>query len=187
MGKLASNYLFTVLYQFLLMLTPFITTPYVSRILKAEGIGIDAYVLSIVQLFIVFLVLSLPMYGSRQIAVQKDQKSISKEFWSIFTFQILNSILTLVVFLLFTNLINEHKLLYYIHLTTLFAYCIDISWYFVGKEEMKKIAIRNIVVKILGIVLTFTLIKDYNDLPLYVAINGGTLLVGSTNYVDSFI
>ena len=80
MGKLASNYLFTVLYQFLLMLTPFITTPYVSRILKAEGIGIDAYVLSIVQLFIVFLVLSLPMYGSRQIAVQKDKKVFLKNF-----------------------------------------------------------------------------------------------------------
>ncbi|WP_428909674.1 oligosaccharide flippase family protein [Niallia sp. Krafla_26] len=178
MGKLATNYIFTVLYQLLLMLTPFITTPYVSRILKAEGIGIDAYVLSIVQLFVVFIVLSLPMYGSRQIAVQKDRHDTSKEFWSIFIFQIINSLLTLFVFLIFISFIHEHKLLYYIHLTTLFAYCIDISWYFVGKEEMKKIAIRNMIVKVSGIILIFTLIKDYNDLPLYVAINGGTLLIG---------
>ena len=178
MSKLITNYVFTVLYQVLLMLTPFITTPYVSRVLKAEGVGIDAYVVSIVQLFIVFIVLSLPMYGSRQIAIQKDQKGLSKEFWSIFIFQIVVSIINLIVFLLFINIVSEYKQLYYIHLLTLLAYSLDISWYFIGKEEMKKIAIRNMLVKISGIILIFTLIKDVDDLPLYVAINGGTLLIG---------
>lgn len=178
MSKLVSNYLFTVMYQMLLMLTPFITTPYVARVLKAEGIGIDAYVLSIVQLFIVFIVLSLPMYGSRQIAIQKDKKETSKEFWSIFTFQIVMSVLNFIAYFVFVGLATEFKQLYYIHLLTLIAYSVDISWYFIGKEQMKKIAIRNMLVKISGIILIFTLIKDQNDLPLYVAINGGTLLIG---------
>ncbi|MCM3602677.1 oligosaccharide flippase family protein [Robertmurraya korlensis] len=178
MSKLITNYVFTVLYQVLLMLTPFITTPYVSRVLRAEGVGIDAYVVSIVQLFIVFIVLSLPMYGSRQIAVQKDQKGLSKEFWSIFSFQIVIAIINVVVFLFFIGTVSEYKQLYYIHLLTLAAYSIDISWYFIGKEEMKKIAIRNMLVKVSGIILIFMVIKDMNDLPLYVAINGGTLLIG---------
>lgn len=178
MSKLITNYVFTVLYQVLLMLTPFITTPYISRVLKAEGVGIDAYVVSIVQLFIVFIVLSLPMYGSRQIAIQKDHKGLSKEFWSIFIFQIVVSIINLIVFLLFINIVSEYKHLYYIHFLTLLAYSLDISWYFIGKEEMKKIAIRNMIVKISGIILIFILIKDMDDLPLYVAINGGTLLIG---------
>ncbi|SHP77679.1 Putative O-antigen transporter [Mycobacteroides abscessus subsp. abscessus] len=178
MSKLITNYVFTVLYQVLLMLTPFITTPYVARVLRAEGVGIDAYVLSIVQLFIVFIILSLPMYGSRQIAIQKDQKELSKEFWSIFIFQFFVAIINIVVFLFFIEAVFQHKNLYYIHLLTLAAYSIDISWYFIGKEEMKKIAIRNMLVKISGIILIFTLVKEMDDLPLYVAINGGTLLIG---------
>jgi O-antigen/teichoic acid export membrane protein len=178
MSKLITNYVFTVLYQVLLMLTPFITTPYVSRVLKAEGVGIDAYVLSIVQLFIVFIVLSLPMYGSRQIAVQKNQQDTSREFWSIFTFQVVVSVINLVIYFVFISAVSDYKQLYYIHLLTLFAYSMDISWYFIGKEEMKKIAIRNMLVKVAGIVLIFSLVKESTDLPLYVAINGGTLLIG---------
>src|SRR5437763_5751724 len=99
------------------MLTPFITTPYIARILKAEGVGTDAYVLSVVQIFIVFIVLSLPMYGSRQIAIKKNQEEASVEFWSIFTFQLIVSILNLIVYLIFIQTVSSHKELYYIHIS----------------------------------------------------------------------
>lgn len=178
MSKLVSNYLFTVMYQVLLMLTPVVTTPYVSRVLKAEGIGIEAYVASIVQLFIIFIILSLPMYGSRQIAVQKDQLARSKEFWSIFSLQFIGAILNLAIFIIFIMGYAGYKELFFINVLTLLAYSIDISWYFIGKEEMKKIAIRNMVIKLAGIILIFSLVKDVNDLPIYIAINGGTLLIG---------
>lgn len=178
MSKLVSNYLFTVLYQLLLMLTPVITTPYLSRILRTEGIGIEAYVTSIVQLFIVFIVLSLPMYGSRQIAVKKGQEELSKEFWSIYSIQLVVSFLNLVVFFIFISSVADHQQLFYYSALTLVAYSLDISWYFIGKEEIKKIALRNMIIKISGIILIFSLVKDSHDLPLYVAINGGTLLLG---------
>lgn len=178
MNKLISNYLFTVMYQLLLMLTPFITTPYVSRILKAEGIGIDAYVLSIVQLFIVFIVLGIPLYGSRQIAVKKSKEDTSIEFWSIFIFQGIVSLLNIIVYCIFILTFNEYKILFYIHFLTLLAYSFDISWYFIGKEQLKKIALRNMIVKIIGIILIFTLVKEYDDLWVYVLINCGTLFIG---------
>lgn len=178
MGKLISNYLYTVLYQLLLMLTPVITTPYVSRVLKAEGVGIDAYVLSIVQLFIVFIVLGIPLYGSKQIAVIKDINKTSREFWSIFLFQFFISILNIIVYSIFTLTMGDYKLLFYIHLLTLLAYSLDISWYFIGKEEIKKISIRNMIVKVVGIILIFSFVNDSNDLPMYVLINGGTLFLG---------
>ncbi|MDQ0231427.1 flippase [Metabacillus malikii] len=178
MKKLISNYLYTVLYQLLLMLTPFITTPYVARVLKAEGVGIDAYVLSIVQLFIVFIVLGIPLYGSRQIAVKNNKEETSKEFWSIFSFQAIISLLNIVVFLLFILLLDNYTNLFYIHFLTLLAYSFDISWFFIGKEQIKKISIRNMIVKVLGIILIFSFVKDADDLPLYVLINGGTLFFG---------
>lgn len=178
MNKLVSNYLFTVVYQLLLMITPFITTPYISRVLQAEGVGIDAYVMSVVQLFLVFSILSIPIYGSRQIAIKLNSKDETNEFWSIFLIQITISILTCIIYLIFVSSITEYKLLYYIQLFSLFAASIDISWYFFGKEQIKGITIRNILVRIVSIILIFTFVKNSNDVGVYILINSLTLFVG---------
>ena len=45
--SIAKNYLYNVSYQILVMILPIITTPYVSRVLGAENIGIYSYTLSI--------------------------------------------------------------------------------------------------------------------------------------------
>ncbi|WP_242272713.1 oligosaccharide flippase family protein [Bacillus cereus group sp. BfR-BA-01538] len=178
MGKLVSNYLFTVMYQLLLMITPFITTPYVSRVLKPQGIGIDAYVMSVVQLFLVFAILSIPLYGSRQVATKESITETSKEFWSIYMIQIIVSIFTCIMYFLFISVTTDYKELFFIHIFSLVSTAIDISWYFIGKEQIKKITIRNIVVRLIGIFLVFALVKDYNDLSLYIIINTTTLFAG---------
>lgn len=178
MKNLISNYLFTVMYQLLLIITPFITTPYISRVLKPEGIGIEAYVASIVQLFIVFITLSFSLYGSRQIASKQNKREISAEFWSIFIFKILASIIVIVIYFLYLNGSSEYQELYLINVLTLFANIIDISWYFFGREQIKAISVRNMLVKIIGIILIFTFVKETDDLDLYVLINAGTLFIG---------
>ncbi len=166
------------MYQLLLIITPFITTPYISRVLKPEGIGIEAYVTSIVQLFIVFITLSFSLYGSRQIASKQNQKETSEEFWSIFFFKILSSLIVIIFYFFFVNGSSEYKVLYLINIITLLANIIDISWYFFGKEQIKAISIRNILIKIIGIILIFSFVKDYDDLDLYVLISAGTLFIG---------
>jgi O-antigen/teichoic acid export membrane protein len=178
--KLISNYLFTLLYQILLMITPFITTPYVSRVLKPEGIGIDAYIGSIVQLFVVFSILSIPIYGSRSISVIENIIEKSKAFWSIYTIQLLVSTVNIVVFiLLVTNMFNQdYRDLYIIHIFTLLASTLDISWYFIGREQAKTIAIRNIILRLISIILIFSLVLNSDDLYIYILINALTLLFG---------
>lgn len=178
MKNILSNYLYTVMYRVLLLITPFITTPYVSRVLKPEGIGIDAYVMANVQLFIVFIVLSFPLYGSKQIASQHNKLELSKQFWSIFSFQIFITVINIFVYIFYVGLVSEYKILYTINILTLLASGIDISWYFFGKEQIKKVTIRNVIVKITGIILIFSFVKDINDLNLYVLINAITLFVG---------
>ena len=51
---------------------------------------------------------------------------------------------------------------------TLFAKMIDISWLFSGKEDFKKITIRNVVVRLIGVISIFTFVKSSADLYLYV-------------------
>ncbi|NMD68799.1 flippase [Bacillus sp. DNRA2] len=178
MSKLITNYLYTVIYQLLLLITPFITTPYVSRVLKPEGVGTDAYVLSIVQLFMIFAVLSIPMYGSREVAKQQNRDERSKEFWSIYSVQLFFSVITIICYLTFILVSHEYTPLFLIHFFTLFAYTVDISWYFIGKEQIKSVTTRNIIVRLVSIVLIFSFVKNVNDLHLYILINALTLFVG---------
>ena len=37
--SLKKNYIYRVLYEVLILITPFITTPYISRVLGADGVG----------------------------------------------------------------------------------------------------------------------------------------------------
>ena len=48
------NYIFNLAYEVFALLTPLITTPYVSRVLGADGVGIYSYTNSIAQYFILF-------------------------------------------------------------------------------------------------------------------------------------
>ena len=65
----------------LVLFLPLITTPYISRILGAEGIGAFGYTESISQYFILFGCIGLNLYGQREIAYcQGDKEERSKVF-----------------------------------------------------------------------------------------------------------
>ena len=69
---------------------PLITTPYLSRVLGAEAIGIYSYTLSIATYFILFGTLGISLYGQREIAyVQEDDKKRSITFWEILFLKII--------------------------------------------------------------------------------------------------
>ena len=59
------------------MILPLITTPYISRVLGAENIGIYSYTISIATYFVLFGSLGIALYGQREIAYnQKNKKNI---------------------------------------------------------------------------------------------------------------
>ena len=47
------NYIYNVSYQILTLITPLITAPYLSRVLKVDGIGAYSYTYSLVSYFII--------------------------------------------------------------------------------------------------------------------------------------
>ena len=56
---------------------------------------------------------------------------------------------------------------------------IDITWFFQGLEQFKKILWRNSLIKIVGLFLTFALVRSQKDLYLYVFIYALTNLLGN--------
>ena len=84
-NSITKNYLYNVAYKVLTLITPLITTPYISKTLGLVNIGIYNYTYSIVSYFLLFGLLGLNMYGQREIAFVQDVKEKrNKVFWNLF-------------------------------------------------------------------------------------------------------
>lgn len=166
--NVAKNYMFNLGYQILAMLIPLITTPYLSRVLGAENIGIYSYTLSITTYFILFGSLGVALYGQREIAyVQDNIKKRSKTFFEIFIMKCITLSISLFLFYLSFCSHGQYNVYYQILILEIIANAIDISWYFQGLEEFKKTVIRNALVKLTSVICIFLFIKSSNDLNLY--------------------
>ena len=88
--SIAKNYIYNLIYQMLTILLPLVTTPYLSRVLGAEAIGIYGYTLSIVTYFVLFGSLGIALYGQREIAyIQSNKKKQAQVFWEIVSVRII--------------------------------------------------------------------------------------------------
>ena len=178
--SIAKNYIYNLIYQMLTILLPLITTPYLSRVLGAESIGIYGYTVSIVTYFILFGTLGVSMYGQRQIAYQaQDKKQRSKTFFEIILIRTITLTISIILFYLVYGRNGEYALYYKILIVQLLANMFDISWFFQGIEEFDKTVVRNLIVKLLCLVLIFILIKTPEDLWKYFVIYVGAELLGN--------
>ena len=178
--NIAKNYLYNLGYQILALILPLITTPYLSRVLGAENIGIYSYTLSITTYFILFGSLGVSMYGQREIAyVQDDLKKRSCTFFEIFIMKCITLSISLGMFYLSFCLDGQYHLYYRILILEIIANIVDISWYFQGLEEFKKTVIRNSLVKLISVVCIFLFVKSSNDLSKYFVIYALSTFLGN--------
>lgn len=193
MGKksIKKNYIYNLIYQILVMIIPLITTPYLSRVLGAENIGIYSYTLSITTYFILFGSLGVAMYGQREVAyVQEDIKERSKVFYEIFIMRAITLFISLFIFYLTFCLHGEYSVYYKILIFEMIANALDISWYFQGLEEFKKTVARNIIVKLISVFCIFMFVKNSNDLNKYFIIYVLSNLLGNLSlwiYIPKYI
>lgn len=167
-NSITKNYIYNLAYQILIIILPIITTPYLSRVLGAENIGIYSYTLSIVTYFILFGSLGISMYAQREIAyVQDDKYKRSKIFWEILILRFITLTISMIIYYLTYVNGTQYQMYYKIILMEIISNCFDISWYFQGMEDFKKTVFRNTLVKIISIVLIFLLIKSPEDLAKY--------------------
>ena len=180
MNKVAKNYFYNLSYQMLVLIVPLITTPYVSRVLGAKGVGTFSYTNSIVQYFILFGCVGLNLYGQREIAyVQHEKEKRNKVFWELVILRIITVSISLLVYFFSLASHGTYALIFSIMSLDVLASMVDISWFFQGIEDFKKIVIRNFIVKITGVLLIFIFVKSSSDLYLYVICQSATLLLGN--------
>ena len=189
--SVTKNYIYNLLYQILVLILPLITTPYISRVLGAENIGIYSYTISIATYFVLFGSLGIALYGQREIAYnQKNKKKYSVIFREIVILRIITmSISVLIFYFIFVNG-NQYQIYYKILTLEIIGNCIDISWFFLGLEEFKKTVTRNIIIKLISVLCIFIFIKNQNDLYLYFLIYVFSTLIGNGSlwlYLPKFL
>lgn len=182
------NFLYNLVYQIFIFIIPLFTIPYVSRVLGANNIGIYAYTYSIISYFMLAAMLGINNYGSREIAKAGENiKLRSQKFFSIYFLQLICTVIMCILFILFYFIIEyDNKKILLIQFIYLISCAFDINWYFFGVEKFKITISRNIIIKIISLILIVTLVKLNNDLWKYTLILSLSTLI-SQLYLWLFI
>lgn len=166
--SIKKNYIYNLAYQILTLIVPLITTPYLSRVLGAEAIGIYSYTISITTYFILFGSLGVAMYGQREIAyVQEQKEKRSKVFFEILIMRFITLGISMLIFYLTFAKNGQYSIYYKILMLELISNAIDVSWFFQGIEEFKKTVVRNTIVKVISVVCIFVFVRNQEDLYKY--------------------
>ncbi|GEA91533.1 oligosaccharide flippase family protein [Leuconostoc mesenteroides] len=170
MNKIGKNLIYQSSYQVLKILMPLITVPIVSHSLGSTGIGQYAFANSIAQYFVLVASLGLPLYGTREIAkVSDDKRLLSKKFWALEGFSIILTSIVLLCYAIVGLLFNLGTI-YFIQALLVIGAGLDVSWFFMGVEDFKKITLVNFLLQAASFLFIVTQIHSDQDLIKYTII-----------------
>lgn len=167
---------------------PLITYSYVARIISPSGIGKVAFVNSVLSYFIYIASLGIPSYGLRECAkLRNDKEKLSKTFQELLIINLVSTMfayILLFIVIISVNKLYNYKILFLIMSSQIFLNSIGVEWLYQALEEYSYITIRSVFFKVIGVLLTFILIKSPDDILLYGFL---TIFAASANYICNFI
>jgi len=183
------NFIFQVLYQIIVLIIPLIISPYLTRTLGSNSLGIYSYTYSIAYYFLIFINLGISKHGQRIINARKDDDiALRKTFWSLIFDRFIMSIIVSCCFFVFLFFVaSEYKDIYLYQFLFVCSAVFDITWLYYGLENFKKVVFKNLIIKIIECVLIFILIHSPNDLWVYTIIKSGSILLGNLSLVPNAI
>ena len=164
------NFIYQAAYQLMLVVMPFITVPYVTRILNVDGLGRFSYVASVASYFILIMKLGLDSFGQREVARIRSNKQKLNEFFSnLLWFHLILGLLVIVCFFMYAYFLAdpENKVLFYIRILSLVGVLIDINWLYYGLEQFKVTVTWSTVVKFTTVAAVFIFVKEEKDINTY--------------------
>lgn len=179
-SRVIRNYLYSLAYQMMGLVVPLLLIPYLTRVLGQTPLGIFDYIQAIVGYFSLFGSIGIALYGQREIASHKhDPEQRSRIFWELV---ILRAVFLFVSFLIYFFLIarNSGYTLYYaLFAVELFSAAADVSWFYQGLEIFRLQTMRNLLAKVLCVLLVFFFVKKETDLTVYILCYALSNLVGN--------
>lgn len=185
-----TNYFLNLVRAASYALITIITMPYVNRILGPASIGKVEYVNTIINYFILFSALGIPLYGIREIAKVRTEKvnrdKLTVELLLILTITSLLSYLVLFGIIYQLNFFESYRELILLMSIMIVLSNLGAEWYFQGMEDQVYITIRYVLVRIIAVVLLFLMVREPGD-ELYYAITIVITVCGSNVFNVFFL
>lgn len=174
------NFTFKLAYQILSVIIPFVTVPYISRVLGPEGVGSYSFLSSINKYFIILASLGTILYGTREISRTRDNKTQqSSAFWEIELLICITTVISLLFWICLIYLYPSERAYFIAFIPLLLAVIFDISWFYTGIEKIYYSVIWNFISKIIGLIGVFVFVKTKNDLFNYILLMSMSTLIGN--------
>ncbi|MDR2406487.1 MAG: flippase [Bacteroidales bacterium] len=150
---------------------PIVTTPYVSRILGVENIGIVNFAVTYASYFALFVALGIPMYGMREIAKQNNNpEGRNQVFSELFVINVLSAIIFSTVYLVtifsVPTLSHDREFLLITGISVLFV-PFNVDWFFSGREKFKLVTLRTLAAKVIAVGGLFIFVRTREDIIPY--------------------
>ena len=169
--------------QILNYVLPFITLPYLSRVLDVDRLGLVFFAQVFMDYFFRLAMFGFDFSGVRSIAINRDDKEKTNLiFNSILCVQLIFLIISFIILSVLIILVPKFRadaIVYYFTFLSVIGNIFIFTWFYQGMERMKFITILNIITKIIGLLLIFLFIKNNNDYYLVPLFNSlGALVAG---------
>lgn len=179
MNKVLKNYILNLSYQIIIAVIPIFFLPIISRRLGASSIGIYSYVNSIAYLLVIIGQLGINTYARREIAYNNTEKgSVKNIFHEIYALEIYLLLIVSGIYGVIIAFNDQYRIYFIIYYSYILGSFLDISWLFIGLEQMKTVVIRNFIIKVVNFVFVFIFVKNPSDLWIYLLITGVSTFLG---------
>lgn len=166
--SIKKNYTYQMFYQILSFILPLITSPYIARVIGAEGLGIFSYSYTIAFYFILFAMLGLGNYGNREIArCRNDKNELNKTFSEITVVHFLVSGVVIIVYIAYSLCLKDDQLYAIIQAIYVISAFFTLNWFYFGIENFKFTVTVSVVFKIVNAIAIFLLVNTKSDLWKY--------------------
>lgn len=169
-NKILTNTIMLTIFQISKILFPFVTLPYLTRVLSTDSYGVVAYVKTVMNYMQIFVDFGFVLSATKDIVKNTENKEkmeyiIGDTMIARIALGLIGFIIVLILSLILPILRNNivYTILSYI---VIFESIFLMDFLFRGIENMHIITIRFIVMKTISTILTFFLIKNDSNLLL---------------------
>ena len=147
-------------YNFILsasqLILPLISIPYISHVLDPAGIGKVSFIDSLTYYFITISEFGIVVYGMREVArVRQNKTALEKLVSELMSLHLLSSsvsilIYAVTIFFLWSKINDARLILFSISFLMVNAFACE--WYYYGTEQFRFITSRSIITRLCGLI-----------------------------------
>ena len=170
--SLKKNFIFSFIAQIICYLSPLIVSPFLTRVLGAENIGLYSFSYSYAHYFILFASFGFANYGTMIISESRgDFDRRNQLFWSLLITRLIFVLISSLIFTIlllsnaFVGATDKNMMLVFLFLIVSTAF--DISFFFRGIEKLGIISFVTALVNVFYVVSVLLFVKSTNDLLIF--------------------